>query len=152
MYGWIHIAISAFFHLVETAREGSATAKQVVANRRHAIFLTEVGLEVCNSFLLTLFRYWRSITTRVSIFAPEIRNLESQVVIMCDGEHLNLALWERFVCGPSNVKIQKKLLNMGDLVFKKACSIAETLVQEYPGISPFDQWNHSSKQGDGTRM
>ena len=78
------------FHFVETAREGSTTAKQGVANRRHAIFLTEVGLEVYKSILLTLFRYWRSITTRkdlkllrVSSFAPEIRNLKSQVVITC---------------------------------------------------------------------
>mgnify|MGYP000238268964 FL=1 len=64
---------------------------------------------------------------RVSIFAPEIRNLKSLVVIMCCGEHLNQALWGRFVCGQNNVKIQNKLLNTGDLVFKKACSIAETM-------------------------
>ena len=51
-------------------------------------------------------------------------------MIMCDGEHLNQALWERFVCGPNNVKIQNKLLNTGDLVFKKACSIAETVVRQ----------------------
>jgi len=67
---------------------------------------------------------------RVSIFAAEIRNLKSPVVIMCCGEHLNQALWEQFVCGQNNVKIQNKLLNTGDLVFKKACSIAETMEAE----------------------
>ena len=45
------------FHLVETQREGSATANQVVANRKQAIFVTELGLEVCTSHLLTLLEY-----------------------------------------------------------------------------------------------
>ena len=43
------------------------------------------------------------------------------------GEQLNQALWEQVVCGPNNVKKQNKVLNMGDLVFKKACSITETM-------------------------
>ena len=33
-------------NIVETTGEGSAAANQVVANRKRAIFLTEVGLEV----------------------------------------------------------------------------------------------------------
>ena len=54
-----------------------------------------------------------------------------RLAVHCNyGEHLNQALWERFVCGPNNLKIQNKLLNMGDLVFKKACSIAETMEGE----------------------
>ena len=42
-------------NIVETTGEGSAAANQVVANRKRAIFLTEVGPEVCstpNSHLL----------------------------------------------------------------------------------------------------
>ena len=46
------------------------------------------------------------------------------------GEQLNQALWEQVVCGPNNVKKQNKVLNMGDLVFKKACSIAATIEGE----------------------
>ena len=47
-----------------------------------------------------------------------------RLAVHCNyGEHLNQALWERFVCGPNNLKIQNKLLSTGDLVFKKACSI-----------------------------
>ena len=54
-----------------------------------------------------------------------------RLAVHCNyGEHLNQALWERFVCGPNNLKIQNKLLNTGDLVFKKACSIAETVEGE----------------------
>ena len=50
-----------------------------------------------------------------------------RLAVHCNyGEHLNQALWGRFVCGPNNLKIQNKLLSTGDLVFKKACSIAET--------------------------
>ena len=43
------------------------------------------------------------------------------------------------------LKIQNKLLNTRDLLFKKACGIAETMegedrnTQEYPGVSPLEQ-------------
>jgi len=50
-----------------------------------------------------------------------------RLVVHCNyGEQ---ALWEWFVCEPNNLRIQNKLLNTGDLlvVFKKACSIAETM-------------------------
>ena len=63
MYGLIHIVISvegfALFlvFILWRHREGSATANQVVANRKHAIFRKEVGLEVCTSHLLTLLEY-----------------------------------------------------------------------------------------------
>ena len=54
-----------------------------------------------------------------------------RLAVHCNcGEHLNQALWEWFVCGQNNLKIQNKLLNTGDLVFKKACSIAETMEGE----------------------
>ena len=54
-----------------------------------------------------------------------------RLVVDCNyGEHLNQVLWERFVCEPNNLKIRNKLLNTGDLVFKKACSIAETMEVE----------------------
>ena len=46
------------------------------------------------------------------------------------GEQLNQALWEQVVCGPNNVKKQNKVLNMGDLGFKKACSVAATIEGE----------------------
>ena len=64
------------------------------------------------------------------------------------GEHLNWALWDQFVCGPNNPKIQNniELVNTGDLMFKKACSIAETMeiadrnTQEFTlqAVKPFD--------------
>ena len=54
-----------------------------------------------------------------------------RLAVHCNyGEHLNQAFCERFVCGPNNLKIQNKLLNTGDLVFKKPCSIAETVEGE----------------------
>ena len=54
-----------------------------------------------------------------------------RLAVHCNnGEHLNQALWERFVCGLNNLMIQNKVLNMGDLVFKKGCSIAETMEGE----------------------
>ena len=54
-----------------------------------------------------------------------------RLAVHCNyGEHLNQALWERFVCGPNNVKILNKVLNVEDLLFKKACSIAETMKGE----------------------
>ena len=59
-----------------------------------------------------------------------------RLAVHCNyGEHLNQAFCQRFVCGPNNRKIQNKLLNTGDLVFKKACSIAETM----EGGRPFEQ-------------
>ena len=70
------------------------------------------------------------------------------------GEHLNQALWERFVCGLNNLKIQNKLLNTGDLAFKKACNIAETMkgedrnTQEFHSLSSETiQLNKVMKQG-----
>ena len=125
------------FHLVETQREGSATTNQVVANRKHAIFISEVGLEVCTSHLLIdiariLKNHYNPKALkllRVSIFLPKIRNLKSQLLISNYGEHLNRALWDQFVCGPNNPKIQNNIerVNTGDLMFKKACSIVETM-------------------------
>ena len=125
------------FHLVETQREGSTTANQVVANRKHAIFISEVGLEVCTSHLLIdIARILKNLYNpktlkllRISIFLPKIRNLKSQLVKCNYGEHLKRALWDQFVCGPNNPKIENniELVNTGDLMFKKACSIAKTM-------------------------
>ena len=123
---------------------------QVCGSKQKTFFLTEVGLEVYKSILLTLFRCWRSImiTTRkplkllwVSIFVPEIRNLKSQLVISCwpwkvwqfdhcnYGEHLNQALWDRFVWGlinpltAWNVKLKTYMGEILDVLGKMQCSI-----------------------------
>jgi len=77
-----------------------------------------------------------------------------RLAINCSyGEQLNQALWERVVCRPNNVKIRNKVLNMGDLVFKKACSIAATIEGEdrntqefHPFISETIQVNKVMEQ------
>ena len=60
------------FHLVETTREGGTTAKQVVANRRRYIFLTEVGLEV-----YTLFRYG---VNNVNLYKKKLREIYTYII------------------------------------------------------------------------
>ena len=162
MYGLIHIAISAegFALFLVFILWRHTAANQVVANRKHAIFISEVGLEVCASHLLIdiaqnliLKNHYNPKTLkllRISIFLPKIRNLKSQLLICNYGEHLNRALWDEFVCGPNNPKIQNniELVNTGDLMFKKACSIAETMeiadrnTQEFhPSSSQTIRWS-----------
>lgn len=90
-------------NIVTTTGEGSAATNLVVANRKRAIFLTEVGPEVytttatywrplnrrtCHS--LTLWKSWRNTTTRsprkshkVFTLAREIKNPKNQLAIMC---------------------------------------------------------------------
>ena len=90
-------------NIVTTTGEGSAATNLVVANRKRAIFVTEVGLEVyttpsnllpplnrrtCHS--LTLWKSWRKTTTRspwkshkVFTLAREIKNPKNQLAIMC---------------------------------------------------------------------
>ena len=78
-----------------------------------------------------------------------------RLAVHCNyGEQLNEALWELFVCGPNNLKIQNKLLNRGALAFKKPGSIAETMegedrnTQEFHSLSSETiQVNKVMKQG-----
>mgnify|MGYP001793494467 CR=1 FL=1 len=89
-------------NIIESTGEGSIQANQVVANRKRAIFLTEVGPEVYSTLsnllapakpkdrhLQTLSRSWRNIIIqnrsklpRVSILVLEIRNPVNQLAIM----------------------------------------------------------------------
>ena len=90
-------------NIVETAGEGSTQANRVVAERKGAIFLTEVGAEVYSTLSnlqvplspkihhsLTFYVSWRSITVqnrwklrKVSILEPEIRSPENLLGITC---------------------------------------------------------------------
>ena len=96
-YCFIHIAISAeassVFHFVETRREGRATANQMVANRKHAIILTEVGLEEYKSFTdiarILIKKHYnpktlgKKVAQSFHFHTYEIRKLKSCLVITC---------------------------------------------------------------------
>ena len=73
-----------------------------------------------------------------------------KLLIHCNyGEFLNRALWDRFVCGLNNVKIQNKLLNTSSLTFDTACNIAISMELAERNSREFRQ-NHGS--GTGTMI
>ncbi|XP_067055925.1 uncharacterized protein [Acropora muricata] len=144
--------------------EGSAATNQVVANRKRAIFLTEVGPEVYSTLRNLLapaklkdnpkpleiaqsFHFG----TRDQISGESVSDYLlalKRLAIHCNyGEYLNRALRDRFVCGLNNPKIQNKLLNTEDLTFEKACNIAKTMEMADRNTQEF----HPSSSTDRTR-
>ena len=65
------------------------------------------------------------------------------------GEFLNRALWDTFVCGLNNVKIQNKLLYTSSLKFDTACNIAISMKLARRNSREFRP-NHGS--GTGTTI
>ena len=143
-------------NIVETTGEGSTQTNGVVADRKRAIFLTEVGPEVystLSNLLAPAKPKDTSFTDLEKHYNPKpleiaqsfhfgTRNQKSgesisdyvlvlrRLAVHCNyGEFLDRALRDRFVCGLNNSKLQNKRLNTEGLTFAKACSIAKTIMR-----------------------
>ena len=144
-------------NIMEETGEDKEEANLAVANRKRAIFLTEIGPDAFS----TLSNLLAPEKPKDTPFSDVVKALEKhynpapfeiaesfhfgtryqkqdesisyfmalkKLSIHCNyGEFLNQALRDRFVCGLNNPKIQNKLLNTENLSFEKACQIAKSM-------------------------
>ena len=156
-------------NIVETTGEGSTQANRVVADRKRAIFLTEVGPEVYSTLskdtsftdiVRVLEKHYNPKPLEIAqSFHFGTRNQKSgesisdyvlalkRLAVHCNyGEFLDRALRDHFVCGLSNLKIQNKLLNTESLTFEKACSIAKAMEMAERNTQEFHPTSSESSQ------